>query len=76
MRLRYTVTIVPEEDGQGYYALVPALPGCFSQGATVEETQAHVVEAIALHVQALRRARRPVPRESRPALHTVVSVLA
>jgi len=33
------------EEG-GFWAEVPALPGCFSQGETVEELRANVREAI------------------------------
>ena len=38
-KYRYTIEIVPEEDGIGYYAAVPSLPGCFSQGKTIEEAK-------------------------------------
>ena len=34
--MEYTVILHPAEEG-GYWAEVPALPGCFSQGETVEE---------------------------------------
>lgn len=74
--LRFTVAILPEPDGSGYYVVVPALPGCFSQGATVEEARKNVAEAVALHVRALRRTGWPVPHESEPGLQTVVSVVA
>jgi predicted RNase H-like HicB family nuclease len=33
------------EEG-GYWAEVPALPGCFSQGETMEEVRANVREAM------------------------------
>jgi predicted RNase H-like HicB family nuclease len=33
------------EEG-GYWAEVPALPGCFSQGETIEETKLNIREAI------------------------------
>ena len=33
------------EEG-GYWAEVPALPGCFSQGETMEEIHANIREAI------------------------------
>jgi hypothetical protein len=45
---RYTVDILPEEDGKGYYASVQALPGCFSQGKTIEETKKNTQAAIKL----------------------------
>jgi len=76
MRLRYAVAIVPEEDGRGYFVLVPSLPGCFSQGATVEEARENAAEAITLHVRALRRARQRIPREREPVLQTVLNVTA
>ena len=74
--LRFTVAILPESDGSGYYVVVPALPGCFSQGATVEEARTNIAEALALHVRALRRTGSPLPHEAEPGLQTVVSVVA
>jgi predicted RNase H-like HicB family nuclease len=43
---RYTVVIHDDPDG-GYWAEVPALPGCYSQGETIEELERNVREAIA-----------------------------
>ncbi len=37
--------IHPAEEG-GYWAEVPALPGCFSQGETRDEVRANIREAI------------------------------
>lgn len=48
----YTVIVHKAEEG-GYWVEVPALPGCFSQGETVEEALQNVREAIALHLEAL-----------------------
>ncbi len=44
-RVKVNVIIHEAEEG-GYWAEVPALPGCFSQGETVDETLANVREAI------------------------------
>jgi predicted RNase H-like HicB family nuclease len=38
--------IVHEADEGGYWAEVPGLPGCFSQGETREELMANIREAI------------------------------
>ncbi|MBA7494028.1 hypothetical protein ES702_04595 [subsurface metagenome] len=39
--------IVVEKDETGYYvAEVPALPGCVSQGRTIEEVKKNIKEAI------------------------------
>jgi predicted RNase H-like HicB family nuclease len=43
--MKVRTIIRPAEDG-GYWAEVPALPGCVSQGETMEETMANVREAI------------------------------
>jgi len=51
--MEYTVLLHPAEEG-GYWTDVPSLPGCFSQGETVEEALANTKEAIKSHVEALR----------------------
>jgi predicted RNase H-like HicB family nuclease len=49
----YTVLTHPAEEG-GYWTEVPALPGCLSQGETIEEALANTREAIESHIAALR----------------------
>ena len=55
--LRYPVNmnlkaiVHPAEEG-GYWAEVPALPGCFSQGETKEELEANLREAIEAWLEA------------------------
>ena len=51
---RYTIILHPEPEEGGYSVTVPALPGCFAQGETLEEAIALAKEAIALHVIGLR----------------------
>ena len=60
--MEYTVILHKAEEG-GYWAEVPALPGCFSQGETVEEALASVREAIAAHIEALRKEGQEIPEE-------------
>ena len=64
--MRYTV-LVAAEDG-AYVVRVPALPGCFTQGRTVDEALTRAREAIAGHVAALRDLGEPVPVESAPPI--------
>jgi predicted RNase H-like HicB family nuclease len=40
---------------------VPDLPGCFAVGDTLEETQRLIQEAIAGHIDQLKRQGKPVP---------------
>jgi predicted RNase H-like HicB family nuclease len=58
----YTIVVEPEESG-GYYVTVPALPGCFTRGSTIEECQERAVEAIGVHVAGLRTNGQPVPKQ-------------
>ena len=58
----YTILVEPEEDG-GYYVTVPALPGCFTRGSTVEECQQRAIEAIGVHLAGLRADGKPIPEE-------------
>lgn len=39
--------VIHEEPTGGYWGEVPALPGCYSQGATLEELLGNLKEAIA-----------------------------
>lgn len=59
----YSVVLHKAEDG-GFWVEVPALPGCYSQGETLEETLEHVKEAIGLYLEVLRDRGQPAPRDS------------
>jgi len=60
--MEYTVVVHDAEEG-GYWVEVPALPGCFSQGETLDEAVANVRKAIRSHIEALREDGQPVPLE-------------
>jgi predicted RNase H-like HicB family nuclease len=57
--LEYAVII--ERDGDGYSAHFPDLPGCFTQGDSVEEVRSNAREALELYVQVLRDKGEPIP---------------
>ena len=40
-----------EQDKDGFYAYVPSLQGCVSQGETLEETLANIKEALELYLE-------------------------
>jgi len=65
--LTYTVQIEPAEEG-GFVASVPALPGCFTQGETVEQTIAMAREAIEGYLAVLTSHGQPIPLEKQ-AVH-------
>jgi len=49
----------------GYVAFVPALPGCHTQGETLEETEENVKEAIALYLESPAADGEALPEERR-----------
>lgn len=51
-RVKYKVVIHKAEEG-GYWAEVPAVPGCFSEGDTADEAMANIREALAGCLDAL-----------------------
>ena len=38
--------VVHVEDSGGYWAEIPSLPGCFTQGETMEELEKNIQEAV------------------------------
>jgi predicted RNase H-like HicB family nuclease len=60
--MRYAVVI--ERAASNYSAYVPDLPGCVATGASVEEVEARIREAIAFHLDGLREDGLPVPQPS------------
>lgn len=67
----YSIVLEPEEGG-GYAVSVPVLPGCFTQGKTIEEAMQRAAEAIGVHIAGLEADGEPVPEElERPQLVTV-----
>jgi predicted RNase H-like HicB family nuclease len=60
--MKYTVILQRENDG-GYVAVVPALPGCVSQGDSREEALKNIAEAIELYLEDVKAAGEPVPVE-------------
>ena len=60
--MRYAIVI--EKAGENFSGYVPDLPGCIATGATVEETEAELREAIEFHVAGLRQDGAPIPPPS------------
>ncbi len=60
--LSYSVFYEQHSEG-GFVAFVPSLPGCHTQGETLEETERNVKEAIALYLESLAAHKEPIPVE-------------
>ncbi len=67
----YTIVLHNEPDEGGYSVTVPALPGCYTQGETVEECIERAKEAIALHIEGLIEDGEPVPEDDGAQVLTV-----
>ncbi|MBI4491916.1 MAG: type II toxin-antitoxin system HicB family antitoxin [Chloroflexi bacterium] len=61
--MEYVLVIHRAEEG-GYWAEVPALPGCFAQGETLEELLEDARGAIEAHLEALREDGQAAPEET------------
>jgi antitoxin HicB len=76
MRLAYTVLIIPgEPDEGGYWVKVPALPGCVTQGETIEEALANAREAIEAYVLSAKERGLLLPEEG-PNTTGLISTVA
>jgi len=60
MERTYTVVLLKEDVG-GYSVMIPALPGCYTQGETVPEALDMAKEAVQCHIASLEKHGEPVP---------------
>lgn len=64
MKLAYTILIIPgDPDEGGYWVKVPALPGCGTQGETIEEAMENAKEAIEAYVLSVKERGLFLPEE-------------
>lgn len=57
--MRYAIVI--EKAAGNYSAYVPDLPGSVATGATIEEVETEIREAIEFHLEGLREDGLPIP---------------
>ena len=61
--LTYSVQLDPQPEG-GFTATVPALPGCVSEGESVEETLENIQDAIVGYLHVLQKRKLTIPVEA------------
>jgi len=61
----FRILIEKEPDDKGYSAHSPTLPGCFSNGMTIEEAKQNMREAIEQHIATLLTHGEPIPQADR-----------
>lgn len=64
MARTFRVFLTPEEDGE-YSVSIPSLPGCHSQGDSIEDALNLVKEAISLHLEGLEADEELIPDDSK-----------
>ena len=62
--MTFTVLVFDAEEG-GYWAKVPELPGCVSQGETLEEVEANIRDAILAVLESMREDGEELPKARR-----------
>lgn len=66
MKNTLSFSVIYEEDPEGgYVAFVPSLPGCHTQGETIEEAEKNIQEAIELYLESLEAHGEEIPQEKR-----------
>ena len=58
----YSIKIEPQKEG-GYTVTVPSLPGCISEGDTIEEATANIKDAMVGYLRVLQKHKRSIPLE-------------
>jgi len=59
----FEIVIEKEPEGAGYLAYSPTLPGCFSNGRTIEEAKRNIREAVEHHVASLEAHGQPINQQ-------------
>ncbi len=58
---QFEVIFTPQKEG-GFTVEVPDLPGCISEGDTLEEAEKNIQEAIGLYLETLEERGIPLPK--------------
>ena len=63
----YSFQIVNEKEAEdeGYFAYTPNVPGCLSNGKTIEEAKRNIRQAIRQHLASMLAHDQPVPQADR-----------
>ena len=69
--MRYPVVVIPDLEEGGVVAECPAIPGCVSEGKTVEEAMANIRDAIEGCLAVLQEKGEPIPEPTDALLATV-----
>lgn len=63
----FGIVIEKEAEDDGYSAYSPTLPGCFSNGRTIEEAKRNIRQAVEQHSASLLAHGQPIPPPKKTA---------
>lgn len=67
----FKVLLEPDQEEGGYVVSCPALPGCYTQGDTIDEALENIKEAIMLCLEDLMAQQQPIPDMSKTLISSV-----
>ncbi|MCL7452731.1 MAG: type II toxin-antitoxin system HicB family antitoxin [Anaerolineae bacterium] len=67
----FKVLLEPDEDAGGYVVSCPALPGCYTQGDSIDEALENIEEAILLCLEDMLARNEPIPDMSKTLVSSV-----
>jgi antitoxin HicB len=71
----FKVLLEPDEEAGGYVVSCPSLPGCYTQGDTIDEALDNIKEAILLCLEDMQAQNQPIPDVSRTLVSSVAVAL-
>jgi predicted RNase H-like HicB family nuclease len=66
--MRFTVILTPDVEDGGFVAECPAIPGCISEGATVDASLQSIKEGC---LESLAARNEPLPQQGEPIVASV-----
>lgn len=71
----FTVLFELDTESGGYVVRCPSLPGCYSQGDTIDEAIANIKEAILLCLEDMQEQSIPIPEPAKTLVGSVAVAL-
>ncbi len=71
---RYSVLLEHDLEDGGFVVSVPSLPGCFTQGDSVDEAIEHAHETIQCHIEGLAATGEQIPNEELPPILITIDI--
>ena len=68
----FKVFLEPDPEYRGYVVVCPSIPGCYSQGRTVDEALANIREAIELCLEEMESNGEPIPDPTNVLIGSVI----